>query len=368
MKNLPLLLILTIFWSACQLKSDPAPNVQDPPYFTVTYNTDSLQNHEVVAGLDNVYLFTDYSVGADDVATCFGTFSDVQCQSNNCAGQLRFEFRNNQLGSVVLADSLFRLGTYTFSSEHPPVGSIVYRNFFQVNAAANYSAFNWQFGNGASSTDATVTLDFPEGAGPISVQLKAKSNSGPLSEVNRLISPTLSGVAFPNVDIRITSQNSIYNLEALHTGPMVGIDWSNGSSQFAFMVDSLEPVYKAVVQDTLGHEAYAQFSGLPKNIVGSLRTLNFTKSITEIYAPSDSLQFGRVAIQWTDSQGKVWRSDRGTQPVSKFQVIETAPYDLNEKGDYTRQMIVSFSCLLYDDNGASRPFSGEGRIGVAYPN
>ena len=100
----------------------------------------------------------------------------------------------------------------------------------------------------------------------------------------------------------------------------------------------------------------------------TLRTANFTHTTTVVTLPADTLQLGAVALQWTDAQGQVWRSDQGPQASGAvFQVLDAGPYELNELGQPTWQMQVVFSCQLYNRLGQWISFSGEGRIAVAYP-
>jgi len=116
MKNKSFLLLLTLCWASCKLSSDDTPiDELDPPYFSITYQVDNQAGKAVVAGVDNIYLYTDYSIAGDDVITCTGTFSPVQCLADSCADRLHFEFRNNQIGSVVLTGSTFHAGTYAFT-------------------------------------------------------------------------------------------------------------------------------------------------------------------------------------------------------------------------------------------------------------
>ncbi len=114
MRNCTLVLLLSMYWSACKNDAELPPNVYEPPYFSVTYQADMPAEKTVTAGLESVYLFTDHSTGTDDVVTCTGTFNKVPCQIETCAGRLHFEFRNAQIGSVVFPDTVFHLGAHPF--------------------------------------------------------------------------------------------------------------------------------------------------------------------------------------------------------------------------------------------------------------
>ncbi|MEO6038186.1 MAG: hypothetical protein ABIQ93_07210 [Saprospiraceae bacterium] len=370
MKNLIFLLLLTCCWSACKLESDLDPSVIEPPYFTVAYQANNQAQLKVAAGLENAYLFTDFSIGGDDVLTSTGTFSDVQCLADTCAGRLRFEFRNTQIGSVVLPESIFHLGFHAFASDSTQTGTLVYRTTFQVEAdtGQGYTDFHWNFNDLYTAEGSNVTLDFPIDPNFARVTLQAQRDNGLVSTVVRTVSLATSGTLFPSVNMFISPQGNGYSLEALHSGPFAELSWNNGLTQPTFSVDSLQPAYSVTVNDASGLTAIAGLDGLPTDPGTSLRTVNFSSSTILIPILTDSLRLGTLVLQWTDQSGQVWRSDLGPQaPASSFQVLESKPYELNELGQQTWQMQVSFTCQLYNNDGLSIPFSGTGRIAVAYP-
>jgi len=93
-------------------------------------------------------------------------------------------------------------------------------------------------------------------------------------------------------------------------------------------------------------------------------------SVQNITPQPDTLQPGSVTIRWVDENGVVWESQRGQQmPDAYFQILSSEPYELNENGQKTRKMNVSFSCLLFnpDNPSVGRPISGTAVTAVAYP-
>lgn len=362
------LLLPALCWAACRADSGLPPPVEEPPYFSVTYVTDGLPEQNLVAGVADIYLFTDYFAGSDDVLTCTATFTEVQCPASTCAGRLRLEFRNAQLGSVVLAQSVFGLGNYAFRTNTPPAGATVYRTVFRADTTLGYSSFSWTFNSNAYAQGSPVTFDFVN-PDSMAVTLRAAINGGPNSTVQRRLALTTPGPSFPAIDIFITPQGNAYRLEALSSGaPITSLMWNNGLTLASFLQDSLAPTYSVTAVDTQGNTAFARLEGLPADPGKDLMTANFTTHVTPVTLPPDTLQLGAVALEWTDSSGQLWRSDRGDQAAgTSFQILESAPYELNEQGQKTWQMRVAFICRLYNDSGQSIPFSGAGRVAVAYP-
>ena len=73
-------------------------------------------------------------------------------------------------------------------------------------------------------------------------------------------------------------------------------------------------------------------------------------------------------IQYTDSNGAVYRSDLQQQPNSNsFVITSVEDYENNENGDKTKKLHVSSNCILYNLNGNTLNFPFEGVIAVAYP-
>lgn len=376
MVNKLLLLLLaigmTIFWSSCKLDSESIGPINDPPYFLMHYTqtVDALPAKTVTAGLDSVYLFTSYATGSDDVITCTGTFSRVYCLSDTCPGRLRFEFRNLQLGQVVLADSLFHLGEHIFKTTELPVGQTVYRTNFHVDSAAvNYTNFNWLFNGQYTAQGAATTFDFSTATDSVRVELEAISNSGPTSWVQRFVALTDTSAVFPKVDLLISPQANNYRLEAISSGaPIATWNWHNGTVQPVFEQDLLQPDYLLTGLSATSHSASARLHGLSPDPGQALRTANFTHTATLVTLPADTLQLGSVALQWTDEWGQVWRSDRGVQEANAhFRVLESQFYELNELGQSTWEMKVVFTGYLYNRNGERTLFTGEGRVAVAFP-
>lgn len=89
---------------------------------------------------------------------------------------------------------------------------------------------------------------------------------------------------------------------------------------------------------------------------------------------SDSLALNTVAIQWITPQGKILRTDIGPQPqdtfgntTSHFIILDSEPWETNERGETTWKMKVKFSCRLFDLlQEPAHQILGSGVIAVSY--
>lgn len=87
---------------------------------------------------------------------------------------------------------------------------------------------------------------------------------------------------------------------------------------------------------------------------------------------SDSLALHTVAIQWVTPEGNVLRSDLIPQPsdtffMSKFRILNSEPWEKNERGESTWKMELFFTSWLFDTlQGQERRITGSGVIAVGY--
>jgi hypothetical protein len=81
----------------------------------------------------------------------------------------------------------------------------------------------------------------------------------------------------------------------------------------------------------------------------------------------DNLNFGTVAIHWTDANGVLWKSDLLPQIDSKFNVSAIETYLANDRGQNTIKMDVTFKCLMYNSDFVSKTLEGTAVIAVGTP-
>jgi hypothetical protein len=354
-------LLFLLCWTACK-KAELPPSSFDDPVFSVTYQSDSVSNQTVTAGVDDVYLFTDYSVG--DSIVCSGSFSKVDCPDGDCPGSLTFEFRS-PLTDDFRPDTVFHLGQYVFEGTGIATDT-VFLTTFNVVPNSGYNTFSWDIDSVNVGVDATLVQEFQENV-PKTVRLTAQKTSGLKSTVFRTISLTNPGLSSPSVeiDVQLDSFSMLFLLTAEISGtPADTILWNNGVTTDTFSTASLAGFYSVAVQDDFGNLTQARLEQLTPSDV-PVQTAGFTYQVEPIIVSAPA---GEVSIEWVDAQGAVWRSDWGAQsPGALFSVVESTTYEENENGQKTRKMQVVFDCLLFNGTGQGRVFSGTGVIAVAHP-
>ncbi len=358
-----LLLLLSVWWASCK-KGELPPPIFDTPVFRVQY-TLSGNSDSVVAGLDNRYLFTRYE--QSDFITCSGAFAPVSCPDADCPGSLGFEFRS-ETTDIFEPDSVFATGNYTYLGTDSASSNVVFRTTFTAKSSGGYSNFFWWVDSLYTGSGPVFQVDFPEES-PKSVQLVALKPSGLQGRIDRAISliDTVSKL-YPDIAVfaSFDSLSGIYQLTAESLGaPYDFLAWNNGDSSKTIESDVLESSYRVTVSSFGG--AIQTIAGFEELSVQDLpvQTPGFSYQVETIFVP---LSPGTVAIQWVDAQGQTWRSDRGQQPVDAYFIVsKSESYDLNENGQNTRKMEVSFNCMLFDNNGEARLITGTGVIAVAHP-
>jgi hypothetical protein len=362
MRNILAFVLLLLSWSACK-KVDLPPTVSENPIFRVAFNSDTLNSQTVTAGENEIYLFTNFqSLGQQIV--CSGSFSQTNCPGGDCPGSLTFEFMTVDSSGVFEPDAVFHLGAYQFFNLNSVAGDTTYRVDFYADTLGPYNTFSWQIDDQSAGSGSSITVDFPDDS-PLSVELAAQKTTGLRSIVNRAVSlSNPGGNLYPSVGIDVI-QDSLYYLTAEVSVPQYDtLVWSTGSSLETISEFFLDSLYSVLVVVN-GIATSAELQGLSANDL-PVQTANFTYTVEQIIAPP-ALQ-GNVAIQWVDNAGFVWRSDAGAQHTTAFfTVVESEPYEENERRQKTRKMRVEFSCRLFNDTGLSRPFFGSGVIAVAHP-
>lgn len=359
MKNKTVFLLLILVWAACK-KGELPPDVFGSPVFGVQIST-PFGSDSLTAGASDVYLFTNFVSNPDSIL-CSGSFSQVGCPDGDCPGSLTFEFKS-EFTDFFEADSVFHLGQYSFLQADSAAGTTIFHTTFTATNTSGYNNFSWKIDTFPAGNGATLTVDFPDES-PKLLELNAQKPSGLQSLVKRTASLTNPG-SFPAVEISVAHDSVGFHLTAETLGTAYDIlDWNTGDTSASILEDSLSLFYMVTASDFGVGTASASLTGLSANDIPA-RNVGFNYTVEEIFIPVPS---GEVAIQWVSPQGNIWRSDRGGQGVDNFfTVTESIPYELNENGQHTRKMRISFNCRLFNGAGESLAFSGSGIIAVAHP-
>ena len=363
------LFVLAVLWSACSREPFP-PDMPEEPVFTAVFQTEAA-TYKLEAGVDSLYLFTDYHTENDVVLVLSGTFAKVACPAGDCPGSLTFEMRNDHEGSTVFPDTLFLAGNRDYFYTGAQTLDTIRRTTFSTPDTLDYPLFQWEIDHGVPVTGKSVTKEYTENT-PHLVTLRAFRNGTLKSVSTRTVVPDTSNHNYPNVGILVSdsTQSNPFVLTAyLIDGPDVTFKWSNGDTTDQTDVTPVISNYSVRVKTNAGDTAFAQINTFDSTFSGG-KTADIQLSVTNILTPVDILQLGRITIRWVDDNGVTWVSHKGLQtPDAYFQIISSEAYEPNENGRKTHKMNVAFSCRLFNNNNPSqsRPLSGTAVIAVAHP-
>lgn len=352
---------LALWAGSC--KVDLPPNAFEDPVFELEFAAAGSQQN-LTAGEGEIYLFTTYAV--DSGLTCTGSFALSNCPDGDCPGSVTVEFHLPPWSDTSDPNTIFLPGGFDFRYVDTTGGtSYDHLTLVADSTQLSYDSFLWTVDGSPLSGD-SVAIDLFSHPSTVQVQLSGEKNNGTSSQALRSIAIPPNNTTYPAVDILVENVGaiSILNAQASGNGPFSYL-WSDGNTASSLTTDSTSQSFYAVtITDSLGQTASASIS-LVNVPLGSFRSVTFTENVEKIVVPSSN---EGVALQWVDAQGIIWRSDRQQQPSGNFTILESEPYERNEKGEMTRKMQVTFSCLLFNTQGDSIQFSGEGVIAVAHPD
>lgn len=352
---------------ACNKTQPPTPpSGFDDPVFMVTYQDTTPIT--IIAGLDGVYHFTKLVLGSDDVYTSINTLADANCPAGDCPGSLSFEFRR-----IAITDSIFSGGQYAYTTPD----SIISTPEYSVEILwGGMNLFFPQRKMVLVGTDSSfffspivgITTDLPDI--PHDMYVTGLGNNGPYGITYQKILPS-NRTAYPGVRIKTVPSFNGFSLTAMPYiagSSVTEYLWSTGDTSAMIFRDSnqvLQP-YSVTVSDNEGNTASATLGEVPIALTSEIENILVSIESTPKLNP---LQLGTVAIQWVDSDSKIWRSNLGEQQPgnSIFKVISSEHYEVNELGNPTLKLVIVFKCLLYTEEGGSRWFEGEGIIAMARP-
>lgn len=352
-------IFLTLLISACS-KTD-APNGFNDPVFKVFFTIDTLQGDSIIAGIDGIYLFTNYTTTNENFHSV-NTFADAGCPAGDCPGSLSFEFSNS-----VLNDTAFSGGSYRYIQ----LDTVSITIFNWGGFGAPYLQHIFTLDTDPPYVDSTTAqgvtyqiLDMPNQQTHIT--LRSTAPNGVVSRLEREFIPS-NIYQFPSVALIADREGDGYRVRAFNdwNGPIIEkYNWNTGDTLNAVFIDSLSNLSEVAVTvtDADGNAAIAALANLPFPITSNYRSVPLTVQSSFYFD-------GQIAIQWIDPEGIQWRSDLSPQPqgFSFFEVLEMEPYEPNENGLETRKLRVNFNCTLFNAAGDSRPFTGQGVIAMARP-
>ncbi|MEL6251170.1 MAG: PKD domain-containing protein [Bacteroidota bacterium] len=334
----------------------------------------SIEELDIEAGINDYYMSSSHALNNRDVLVYRAEFQRPSCF--DCGEVLRIEINNNEAladGESPDVEEALKTGTYEYSNIRD-VSDIYIVDFTSENSSGStVDSSQWDFGDGSVSMNEDPRHEYvnPMDINP-EVCLRTVDANGCVSLIcNQVILDSASC----NVDFD-------YDWDP-NTGFVNFFDQSEGQYPLRHRWD-----FGDGFGASLGNPAY--FFGRTgdytvcltvTDATGCKRTLcknigtdpsscnsNFSYEINQISGPT-SPQYNRVMIQWTDKNGKVFRSDKNDQrSLSRFEILESEAYDKNERGENTRKLLIEAVATLWAEDGESIELTlEEASIAVSHP-
>lgn len=368
---------------ACKKKELPAPEDGAPVFMIESKVNNNAVN--LTAGKEKYYMYTSYQLDDLGINVLKGTLRNIQCES--CNHEFTISYRDNSYRNNLIINNIaevLKTGNYYFYNGADTTGtSSVTGTVFNFTAYAppgsNYS-YQWNFGDGGTSTLANPTHQFSEPA-DYQVCLTVSSAGYPSKTIcNTITMDTTCRFQFN----QSMSQNfvSFYttggaNSFAWNFGDTMSMQLSGATTSHTY---SQPGIYRVSMIDTLSGLSCGnvfQKDLLVGSFNGNELAAGFNYSYSNITPvgplPVDS-GLSKVTINYTSPAGIKYSTYNPnvshSQINNNFVVTKAEPYQNNSAGQKTYKMEGSFKAWFYNINNINDSTYIESNkfiMGVAFP-
>lgn len=354
--RLAIFLCFTLGLWAC--KEDlGSPEPSPDPVFMVGYQIDGA-TYSQTAGLQTTYLFTRAELGQDNVWNLSGSFADATCPDADCPGSLTFYWRNNAAGNDF--DSTWAIGSFPMYYGTPGLPAFK-TNLSLDQGSGTPTEVIWTI-NDSSILVGKEQMYLNDGS-TIRISTEVLDASGYRFLNSQSFLPA-ENTFCTRCTLRAELDTNLLNLRVIPLGPgTYTYKWYTGEiTESVWVPFDPDETYSVTITNTSsGCTTTAAFDHLPASF--PVIESGFVNAAAIRIIP------GGPIIEWIDTQGIAWRSDRVGQqpfPANFFQILELEDYLDNENGLPTKKLRIAWKCLLHNEAGESRAVSGEGVIGVGW--
>lgn len=329
---------------------------------------------DIEAGIDDYYMSSSHGKDALNVLTFQGNLSRPSCR--DCGEELLIEISNNELledGQSPNIDNALQVGSYFYRNQNT-VSDIYVVDFQSENSGTSgIESSSWDFGDGGLSTEVNPQYSYeaPTDLNP-EVCLTTRDENGCTSLICNEVSLDSTDCTVDFAYEMDESTGFVSFMDLSEGVPPLQHRWnfgdgfgaSLGNPGYYFGNMGAFQVCLTVTDATGCKKTLCKNIGTDPSFCSS----NFTYSVNKVVGPQVP-QLSKVLVQWTDENGKVYRSDKQPQAASSnFEILSSDAYSANEKGEATRKLEIQFSCVLYAEDGSTRQMDiREAVIAVAHP-
>lgn len=285
------------------------------------------------------------------------------------------DYKVSEPALVVNVDSVLLLGDHLYNTKVIPGKTQVVS--FTPEKPDDGSQFVWKLTDGAADTRTfeaysitqslnvakiyTATLSYSSITGGCDKEHKSVFRIGNKLQTNI----TASRVNLGSSDVRYTLD---YPTLPAGLGPYTCKwtfdDASTQSTKVAvktFQATNLWETVKLELFDSFGDTCVSYYQ--LHLTTGQLCHANYTAKFQPI---KNTSVFSTVKVLLTDKEGKTYSSDIMQPDASYFQILNSDPYKVNDKGQTTRSVKIKFNCLVGDGSKTIAINNAEGLVAVAH--
>ncbi len=371
MRGSVLILLMALFFTACDKKPVPSSVEGDP----VFYVSGQLEGEELewLAGKDGMFMHTQNPDVEHGQFAYSGFLAKEDCESA-CQPKLRFVFFDSaEIEAEAEPSKIIKSRRSEFvAPELLEVYEVELEPQVWTQDLNPGLKYEWDFGDGEITTEANAKHYFPKNQNGFSVCLDVENTN---NNSRNSICRDVLWEEHCESDFEFRPYQGYYELEVLNPRGDDQHSWAFGSGRFAdgsfLQLEYGEASKEKICLTT--NTLNGCTSTICKNVVldssraRCLANFDFDFRETQIPGPN-KLRSSRVLIEYTDANGKIWRSDEKIQSGdSFFEILKVEDHEVDRNGLPTKKLELLFSCELYNKASSLKFEDVHASIAVALP-
>lgn len=336
------------------------------------------------AGIENYYLFTEWEKDLDGIYTYVGRFEKDNNCTGDCIENIQFEIRDISVeNNLTFINQTITLGNLPFKDNTTLVEDITQVQYELETDVEEPEQIIWRYQENTSLAPPFRKFNTEK---PIfnfkntviyDVESSVRNNDNLTASLLRPFSH--EQVYDCTIDYTVKQlQNGQLELDAIpnSSSNIDGYIWLydlNLSVEPTFTITPLDdPSIFCTLTANYANGCFAELTRTFKqgeDGVFDYINVNHQREVRKVIEDGTQLHLGTFALQYTDVDGTIFRSDFQNQPNSSFvEVLEVEEYERNEKGQKTKKVVLKFNCTLFGNDGSEKNVKSDSTIlAVAYP-
>lgn len=380
MKRLLLFLSCLIFILGCKKKEIPSSTTGEPVFFFK--GTIDTSDVNLIAGIDGIYMFSDYYKDTQNLITLKSIFAPQSC--NTCEPYLSFELKDADISStnglsMPIAQLLASGATFNSYSLDSVITTINVENFtFTPDGNSILGTYLWDFGDGTPTSTLTSPTHIFSGTGTKIVRL-IRNVQGLIDTMSNAINisdstcrpqftytiDSITNSVFVNASSGFT--NYQWNYGDMHIG-----NGQNDSNTYTNLGSYL--ITLTATSNQCGNVDFKKKVNLSNPIFGVNANYSYSTSLSTAVSLTPRLNKSAFIITYIKN-GKIYKSFKNIKGINQsgnpvFTFTNVAMYPNNEKGQKTLKVSGTVDTYLYNfvnANDSIRIVSDKVTIAAAYP-